>query len=144
VCVVFEKRNSGVWDCIFLGTDSENTPSSENLFCCFSTKVFCHQMQHDRRTLTTKQYKLNSLTHGLRAPGFNPRSYEVKTRFQSLLFQTPQLAPLCAGESGPVLERAGGGAAERGADHHGAGEGGLGWVGCFISLPTPGCQCISV
>jgi hypothetical protein len=42
-------------------------------------------------------YKLqveSSLTHSLKAPGFNPRAaYEVKTRFQNLGFQT-QLAPL--------------------------------------------------
>ena len=33
-------------------------------------------------------YKLNSVvTHSLKAPGFNPRAYKVKTRFKSLLFQ---------------------------------------------------------
>jgi hypothetical protein len=32
-------------------------------------------------------YKLNQFTLSLKAPGFNPRTYEVKTRFQSLLCQ---------------------------------------------------------
>jgi hypothetical protein len=30
-----------------------------------------------------------SLTHSLKAPGFNPRAYKVKTRFQSLLSHSP-------------------------------------------------------
>jgi hypothetical protein len=38
-------------------------------------------------------YKSSSVvTHSLKPPGFNPRAYEVKTWFQSLLFQM-QLVP---------------------------------------------------
>jgi hypothetical protein len=51
-------------------------------------------------------YKLNPGSHSLKAPGFNPRAYEVKTRFQNLLFQTGQLVPLRRGGSGEFKSRA--------------------------------------
>jgi hypothetical protein len=42
----------------------------------------------------------------LKAPGFNPRAYKVKTRFQSLLFQILNLYRYGLGRLGETLETA--------------------------------------
>ena len=43
-------------------------------------------------------YKLNQLTHSLKAPGFNPRAYKVKIWFSKIFFSSnSQLVPLRTG-----------------------------------------------
>jgi hypothetical protein len=68
-------------------------------------------------------YKLNPVDpERLKAPGFNPRAYQVKTRFQSLGFQM-QLAPLQRGPGATLQRQSGAAGAAAAAGAAGASRG---------------------